>query len=153
MNRSGNLGRLACSLALGALAVGCQMPETPVPSVRKPSVRIDPCAERLHDVCGQLLLHYSLNKKLPGTLNELKPMGPEAPPPLVCPVSAEPYVYNPDGLRIPGRPGRLVLYDAVPCHSGMRWGILVGDPEGGTTLTLRVVMLPEESVLSAGKQP
>lgn len=152
MNRSGNVFVcLVCWFALGTLVAGCRTPQTSVPPVRRPNVKIDPCAERLHDVCGQLLLYHSIHKRLPQTLNGLKAMNVGPMPQLICPVSGKPYVYNPIGLRIPGRSGRLVLYDAVACHAGMRWGILVEDSADGKPLTARVVLLPEESVSSASK--
>jgi hypothetical protein len=153
MSRSHNVGGLACCLALGALAAGCQTPDTSLPSVRRPSLQVDPCAERLHDLCGKLLLYHGIHSKLPGTLEELKALGSATLPPLVCPVSGKPYIYHPDGLAIRGWSGRLVLYDAMPSHSGMRWGVLVEDPGSGKTLTARVLLLPEQSVLSAGEPP
>ena len=137
-----------CWLALAALAVGCQ---TPVPEVQRPSVKKDPCAERLHDICGKLLLHYSIHNKLPQSLQELEAPGSKDPSQWVCPVSGKPYIYNPDGLRVAGRLGRVVLHDAIACHSGMCWAILVDDPGGGKPLTARVILLAEESVSSAGE--
>jgi len=151
MNHSGNVVCLVCWFALGTLVAGCRTSEMSAPPVRRPSVKIDPCAERLHDVCGQLLLYHGIYKRLPQSLDGLKAMNVGPMPPLVCPVSGKPYIYNPSGLRIPGRPGLLVLYDAEACHSGMRWGILVEDPADGKPLTARVVLLPEESVSSASK--
>jgi len=62
-------------------------------------------------------------------------------------------VYEPDGLRLPGRSGLLVVYDAEASHSGMRWGILVDSPESGKAPTLRVILLSEELFRSAPKQP
>ncbi len=152
MKRNANLASLAFWIALAVLVGGCAgTPEATVPAVRKPSARINPCAERLHDVCGQLLLYHSLHNRLPRTLDELKDTGFGQMPELTCPVSGKPYIYNPKGLRIPGQPGRVVLYDATPCHSGMRWGILVGDPVRGKALTAKVVLLPDESVFSASQ--
>jgi hypothetical protein len=151
MKRRGRLRRRLWWIAFAALAAGCQMKGGSVPT-RRPSVRMDPCAERLHDVCGQLLLYHSIHKRLPQSLEELKALGSAEPPQLVCPVSGEPYVYNPNGLRIAGQPGRLVLYDATASHSGMRWGVFVDDPGSGKALTARVILLAEESVSSAGRQ-
>ena len=147
MNHSRKVAGLACWIGLAALTAGCQ---TVAPGARRPSAEADPCAERLHDICGQLLLYHSFNNRFPKTLGELKPIDPQQSLPLVCPVSGKPYVYNPNGLRIPGRSGRLVLYDATASHSGMRWGILVGDPGGGGRLTARVILLSEELPSSAG---
>jgi len=140
-------------IALGALAAGCQTEEGSVPAVRRPSVKIDPCAERLHDLCGQLLLQHSLDGKFPQSLDQLPGIGGRDAAQLTCPVSRLPYVYAPDGLRIAGRSGLLLVYDATPCHSGMRWGILVDGLEAGKAATMRVVLLPEESLTPAAKGP
>ena len=143
---------LSCAL-LAAAALGCQMEEEPIVPVRRPSVRTDPCAERLHDVCGQLLLYHGTHRKLPESLEELGAPGSAMEWPPVCPTSGEPYVYNPAGLQIPGQPGRLVLYDARPSHSGMRWGILLSDTGSGGTLAARVLLLPEEAISPSERGP
>ncbi len=148
MKRSRSLATVACWIGLTALAAGCQ---TAGPDVRRPSVEMDPCAERLHDVCGQLLLYYSLNRRLPETLEALATLDPQNPLPLVCPVSDRPYLYHPDGLRIAGWMGRLVLYDATPSHSGMRWGVFLDDAGDGRNLIARVVLLPGDLVAPADK--
>ncbi len=131
-------------IAIAVIATGCQTSERAVSPVRKPSVKIDPCAERLHDVCGQLLLYHSIHKRLPKTLEELK-ASDSATTPLVCPTSGGFYVYNSKGLQIPGQLGRLVLYDARANHSGMRWGISVGDADSRKPLQTRVILLSEDS--------
>ena len=149
MNRSLDLACAACCAALAIVLAGCQAAG---PSVRKAGAVTDPCAERLHDICGHLLLYYSLNRRLPDDLADLKSTDSGQLPPLVCPVSGRPYIYNPDGLPVPGRPGSLVLYDASPSHSGMRWGVLAGVAAESQPLAARVVLLPETPVFSAKKQ-
>jgi len=144
MNHSDNVACWVGWIAIVALATGCQTSERAVSPLRKPSVKIDPCAERLHDVCGQLLLYHSIHKRLPNDLVQLKNLNSTTPP-LVCPTSGEFYIYNPRGLRIPGQLGRLLLYDARASHSGMRWGILVGDADSRKPLQTRVILLPEDS--------
>ena len=127
------------------------MSQTSVPSRQRPSVQIDdPCAERLHDVCGELLLYHSIHGRLPKSLEELQALDVTATP-LVCPISGEAYIYNPKGQQITGQPGRLVLYDAIASHSGMRWGIMVDDAGSGRLLQARVILLPEESVSGASQ--
>jgi hypothetical protein len=138
---------LACWLAALALAGGCEPPAPP--ATRRPSVEIDPCAERLHDVCGQMLLYYSSHRALPKTLRELKAAGGQPSAPLQCPVSRKLYRYNPQGLDVADQPGKLVLYDPEPCHCGMRWGIFVIAPASGTLLTTRVILLPDEAIAKA----
>ena len=135
MKTNPKLITLACVIGLAA---GCQTTEPDL--VRQPSVKKDPCAERLHDISGHLLLCYSTHRKLPPTPAELASDGGLPLPPLVCPASGKPYVYNPDGVSIPNLPGRLVLYDPEPSHSGMRWGILVGPSADGASITARVIL-------------
>jgi len=148
MPRNRDLPALACGVMLAVLAAGCQ---APAPAVRRPSTDIDPCAERLHDACGRLLLYCSVNGGLPETLDQLNRVDLGALPTLVCPVSEKPYVYRREGLSVPGRAGLLVLYDAEPVHTGMRWGILVEPGAAGGPLTGRVLLLPESAVFPASK--
>ena len=102
---------------------------------------------------GHLLLYYSLNKRLPQTLDDLRAVSGQAEaPPSVCPVSGKPYIYRADGLRVPGLSGRLVLYDAAPAHGDMRWGIVIAQMHGGGPLTTQILLVPEESVQAAERQ-
>jgi len=143
---SRSLAALACGVGLAALAAGCR---TAAPEVRRPSVKADACAERLHEICGRLLLHYARHHRLPATLEALAAVDPQHPVPLVCPVSEQPYVYHSAGLPVPGRPGRLVLCDATPCHAGMRWCIFIDTTQDAKRLTTRVILLPDDVVSSA----
>ena len=140
----------ACWLAGAALTAGCQLPS---PEPPRPTVRIDPCAERLHDLCGHLLLYYSTHKKLPPKLAELESTDRFPTPPFACPVSGKPYVYDPDGLVIPGLPGRLVLYDSQPTHAGRRWGVLVSTIAEGKAITTHVVGLSQRDLAAATRKP
>ena len=151
MSHSRNIVYITYGIALSMFLAGCRMSETSDPLVRRPSVKMDPCAERLHDVCGQLLLYHSAYKRLPRTMEELKTMDSGQTPELTCPISGEPYIYNLEGLLISGHSGHLVLYDAKACNSGMRWGILVDIPTGNKPLTARVVLLPDDSVSQVDK--
>jgi len=133
MTRRNRLAWLVCCAAVLGLAAGCQSASS---QVRKPCVEMDPCAERLHELCGHFLLYYSSHKHLPDNLDELRAQDPKSLPPLVCPASGKPYVYHPrpaDGL---------LLLDAEPCHAGRGWAITT---ETGATgqITLRVRLLPE----------
>ena len=140
-----NPRRLAVACGI-VLAAGCQTVEPQ--AVRRPSARKDACAERLHDVCEHLLLYYSTHRKLPPTLDQFKSAAGPTLPPLVCPASGRPYVYDAEGVAIPGRPGRVVLYDPEASHSGMRWGILVGAPSAGVNMTARVILLADDELVS-----
>jgi hypothetical protein len=124
-----------------------------VPEVARPSLQEDPCAERLHDLSGRLLLYYSQHGRLPATLDALPPLDPANPTPPVCPASGRPYVYAPAGVRVPDQPGRLVLYDAQAIHAGMRWGVFVDEAPDGARLTARVLFVPEDAFRAAAGEP
>ena len=141
---------LTCSAAFLAVCVGCQGSASP--QAQRPSVRIDPCAERLHDICGQLLLYYSVHNRLPKDLAELQAADGQTMPPLTCPTSGAPYACDADGLSYPGQPGKLLLFDAAPSHGGMRWSIRADMTDGPGPLTLRVLLVPDNGVFSAGRQ-
>ncbi len=137
------------SLALTAAVIlaGCHNPTRDIP---ESGPVIDPCADRLHDISGHLLLYYSLERQLPQTLDELRAEAdPGVVPPFTCPVSGKLYLYHPKGLQVPGRPGRLVLCDAAPTHSGMRWGIVITEWKTGGPLAARVILLSEELIGTA----
>lgn len=114
----------------------------------EPISATDACASRMHDIEGALLLYYLDHKKLPANLDELQAM-PDLDEPLAftCPVSKLPYIYNPGGIMLPEKNGRIILYDAAPSHSGMRWAIRIDDPSKDQPLVARVVALPESFFL------
>lgn len=151
MSRRCQLLVLAPALAWAALGTGCRMP-APAPPTPATGADIDPCAERLHDIAGQLLLYYAAHRELPERLDELVKTGSDSPLPLVCPLSGKPYAYSPEGLEVSGWPGRLIVYDAEPCHAGMRWGILAEPPRPGKPLVVRVVRPPESAILWADQE-
>jgi len=144
----------ACLLVLAASLAGCRF--EPVEPELKPATlnpSLDPCAARLHDIAGSLLLYYAATGDLPPDLAAIKQAGGEDCPPLVCPVSKMPYVYNPAGLIITGQPGRLVLYDAAPSHNQMRWGLVVNQTGRGKPLEVRVILLPDNALPPAPTKP
>ena len=136
MMASRDLTVLAGLIVIFAAAiVGCQgQAAASLPSGAR-NIEFDPCAERLHDLCGRLLLYYKAHEEFPKRLANLEK---DASHPS-CPKSAKTYVYNPDGLEAAHLPGRLIIYDAVPCHSGMRYGILAEPAKPGKPLIVRVV--------------
>ena len=129
------------AIALG----GCQtVPREPE---GRRSLAIGPCADRLHQIAGHLLLYYSQKGKLPPTLAELQTEteGPGDLPPLVCPVSGKPYSYNPDGEDLPNRRGRVLVYDSEPTHVGRRWGLVTPtETPGKGPFATRILLLPED---------
>ena len=142
MTPSRNAAALCC-VGLALVAAGCGADRTATPDVRRPSLEQDPCATRLHDLSGRLLLYYAANRRMPESLDDLPPLDPANPTPAVCPASGEPYIYNPRGIAIAGRPGLLVLYDPLPSHAGMRWGVFTDRDAGAPGLAARVLLLPE----------
>ena len=111
----------------------------------RPNEPADPCATRLHDLSGLLLLYYSVNKHLPDRLDELAPLADvDVEFNTTCPKSGEPYVYDPAGLGAPTSDRFLVLYDAVPAHGGLRWGVFVAPPRDGKPPATWVILMSEE---------
>jgi len=99
----------------------------------------DPCATRLHDISGTMLMYYLLNKKLPERLDLLRPLadaGTELN--FTCPASGKPYIYAPGDTAVPVSERRLVLYDATPAHHGLRWGIVAAPAQGDQPMSLWV---------------
>lgn len=107
----------------------------------------DPCAMRMHDVCGALLLYYFYNGRLPERLEELNSLPGEGPLQFVCPATNAPYVYNVNGIQIPERKIWIVLHDPSPAHAGMRWAVSMDEPQVGKALVTKVLPLPESFFL------
>ena len=122
------------------------------PRVRKsnatplPNDATDPCALQLHDLSGLLLMYYAVNKHLPDRIDELAtfaddtfPFKPE------CPESGRPYVYAPQGLQSSTSGERsLIIYDEVPAHGGLRWGVFVAPPQAGKPPATWVILMSEQ---------
>jgi hypothetical protein len=123
------------------VAAGCAT-QPPAPASRPAGPEDDRCSERLQDLAGQLLMFYMQHRQLPQDLSQL---GPDAPKP-VCPVCGKPYLYNPQGLAVPTLSARAIVWDELPCHSGIRWGIVMEPPKPGQSLRLQVIRLPAEPV-------
>ena len=118
-----------------------------------PSIATDPCAERLHALCGPLLYYYALNRRMPERLEELRNLGgPEPDIELTCPVSGKPYAYDPKGLPRGGKPGVLVLYDAAPSHSGLRWAVAVEPPKAAGQPLIPQVVAEQELLFQTPRE-
>lgn len=137
-------------LLAAALVAGCgPREEQPAPQAARPAPAVtgaspgslDPCAERLHELAGPLLLLWARDGRLPNSSARLAAMAPEVP--LVCPVSGQPYRYDPHGPWLPGQAGRLVLYDSTPAHQGHRWGLILIPAEGRQPPATAVILLAE----------
>jgi hypothetical protein len=110
------------------------------------SEALDSCAEQLHELSGLLLEYYAVYHRLPEKLDDLLPLAEKGHvPATVCPVSHEPYVYDPNGPMLPGA-GNVVVYDAKPVHGGMRWGIAVAPPHDNQPLECKIIKVPEAAL-------
>ena len=119
-------------------APGAARRDTPAPSAT------DPCATRLHDIEGAVLLYYTLHQRLPESLDQLRPLADlDAPLEFTCPVSNQPYVYQRANLTTPGPDQRLLVYDPTPAHQGRRWAILAAPIRAGRSLTMWVTLLDD----------
>jgi hypothetical protein len=109
----------------------------------------DACAVRLHDLCGPLLMYYAVHRALPAHLTDLSQFSDlDAQPQFDCPVSKQPYIYNPKGLLAPGGMGKLIIYDATPAHAGLRWAIAIIEPQSrNAALIARVIAVKNTSFI------
>ncbi|HWB53503.1 MAG TPA: hypothetical protein VG722_04895 [Tepidisphaeraceae bacterium] len=131
--------------------MGCSAPRSSAPPgniATPPSAAIDRCADHLQEICGVMLEYYVDHRQLPGTLEQLQSLAAQDGQPadlFACPISKLRYVYNADGIPLPGAdpPARVVLYDAEPVHDARRWGLAISNPVGGHPLICRVVLLPK----------
>ena len=100
----------------------------------------DPCAMRLHDISAAMLMYINLHKRMPESLEQLRPLADAGEDfHLVCPVSGKPYVYVPAGLGVVDQDRVLVIFDSEPAHNGWTWDIVLDPAVGNQPLTLTVV--------------
>jgi hypothetical protein len=104
----------------------------------------DPCASRLQDIGGTLLLYYSVNRHMPAKLEEIKPLADfDQDLQFTCPLSGKPYGYTPTGLAAVGKEKRIVVYDSEPSHNGKRWCVFMPPPRPGKAMSVEVLEVPE----------
>ena len=139
-------------LLMGAsLATGCQSTTRSTQPKVQPAdpsaiTATDPCATRLHDICGAILFYYATRHHLPARLDELTELpGFEDIREFRCPVSGQPYLYNPVGIVSPDQPTRVILYDPAPSHAGMRWAVSFVEPQGAAPPFTKVIAMPESA--------
>src|SRR5436189_3752975 len=104
-------------LLIGAMLVGCA-PRGTKPATKASSGALtttDPCGMRLHDICGPLLLYYATRHRLPDSLEMLNEIPHDETLDFTCPVTQQPYVYDPSGL-LNSSNGRLIVFDPTPAH-------------------------------------
>jgi len=116
-----------------------------------PDANTDPCATALHDLAGPILLYYQLNQKLPPTLEAIKQSPAfEESMTLVCPLSKQPYTYDPEGIPAGGNKGKIILYDSAPSHNNRRWALSIIEPTDDRALITKVISLPESTFTKRG---
>ena len=154
-------------LAAIALSAGCAAPSKDSKNARattaaNPPARIDAaggtgtepisntdaCVDQLHEAAGALLLYYGKNHRLPDDVRELAKLPGFDDLNFNCPVSHQPYIYDPHGLPGPSEGTQLILYDPAPSHGsaasgGMRLAVAVEEPHGNNPLVAKVIAVPE----------
>ena len=139
------IARVLLILTAAVILVGCQAATRDIPGSGSVT---DPCADRLHELAGSLLHYYSRHGALPENLHGLQGMaGRGTLPAPVCPVSGDPYIYRKNGVRLEDHVGKLVLYDAVPAHAGMRLGVVLTTPKESGTMIAHVLLFAGEPIL------
>ena len=108
------------------------------------AVSTDASAARLHDISGAMLVYVALHRRLPPSLDALRPLAdPGTDLPVVAP-SGQPYLYTPVGLTAMGATKRIIVADPTPSPTGTRACILVPPPgAAGAALSMEVVTIPE----------
>jgi hypothetical protein len=137
-------------LVLCLLAAACQQaaPKTAAPAPKQLDKSIlaltDPCAVRLDDITGALLMYYSQHHQLPTKLEDLRAAGvADATLAFTCPISGLPYVYAPENLERLGPDRRPIVYDPAPSHDGHRWVVVAAPVRPGLPVNMWVVSLDE----------
>jgi len=120
-------------------------PGEPAKGAVNPSVITDSCDARLQDLAGALLAYYLDHNELPPNLKVLTLPSGDSASALTCPMSHQPYIYDPRGLPAPDGKSRLVIYDAVPAHGQFRWAVAIAERQGGQPLVATVIAVPEAS--------
>ena len=87
---------------------------------------------------------------MPADLAELQALAVGPKVEYTCPASGKPYLYRPDGVEIPGHPGRAVVFDPAPSHSGLRWAIVLSAGAGNLPVA-KVILLPDGPFRAAAK--
>jgi hypothetical protein len=130
-------------ILVALLICGCQSVPSSAPQAAGEPI-IDPCAARLHDIGGAILLYYALHRTMPARLEDVADLADlDAPLQFTCPVSGEPYLYNPKGLAVRGSDKRIIVYDPTPAHGGKRNCLLMPPITPGKALSTDVQSFPE----------
>jgi hypothetical protein len=140
MKRNGILLAALAAVA-AALAAGCTQGgrvERPAPPAG-----LDPLAEQLHDICGNLLWFESMYHRLPRSVDELcLATGLDARR-VIDPVTGKPFAYDPAGFAASQTAERILLVAAPAPAAKTRW--CVSMVQAGGTSTCRVIAVPADA--------
>lgn len=104
----------------------------------------DPCDANLHELSGLLLEHWLNYRRLPVSLDELRPLAdPLQANAFTCPFAKKPYAYLPQASRMVGSVPRLVAHAPAAGPDGLRRAILMRVPQGSQSPATWVVKLTE----------
>jgi hypothetical protein len=104
----------------------------------------DPCDANLHELSGLLLEHWLNHRRLPGSLEELRPLAdPVQANAFTCPFAKKPYAYLPQASRMVGAVPRLVVYAPAAGPDGRHRAILMRVPQGSQLPATWVVKLTQ----------
>ena len=144
------------SASVAALLAGCKTGPKPPPATA-PSLSqsespvigsTDPSAMKLHDLSGAMLMYYALNKRLPDSIDDLRPLADgDAGADALVPGTRTPYVYSANGIVLQDQSARVVLYEPAPLHDGFRLAVRIDEPKPDRPLIARVISLPESFFL------
>lgn len=110
-----------------------------------PDKLTDPCAARLHDVAGALLLYYRVKQQMPAKLEDVR-SGVKFAEDLefTCARNGAPFVYVPNGMAAAGKEQRIVAFDPTPIgRPRFRWCLIATVSNSGALIT-DVVPLEEK---------
>lgn len=110
-----------------------------------PDKLTDPCAARLHDVAGALLLYYRVKQQMPPKLEDVRSLGSIAQDlEFSCARNGAPFVYVPNGMASGGKEQRIIAFDPTPVgRPRFRWCLIASVSNSGALIT-DVVPLEEK---------
>ena len=83
---------------------------------------IDPCGDRIQDLCGPLIEYFTLYHHGPARVEELQQFAdPGQTLKFACTDTGKPFQCAPTGLAAPGQSMRIFVYAADPSPDGGRW--------------------------------
>jgi hypothetical protein len=138
-------------ISAAVMGSGCQLPSKPAAPTRAPVERdpLDPVAERMHELSGQILLFHSAYKRLPKSLQELCQAVGEDTRAALDPATGRPVAYDPAGFANISGAGRVIAYASPSGPGDSCW--CISFTEAGGAAVCRVVPLPASDLLSTNR--